>query len=166
MNTFASSSQGKPVPSTCWAPSSRADSSSNGASRTVTSLTRSMSGMVSLSVVSLGAESTASSSLVAFSTTLVNGEFVPRSEYATRPRPPSTTSRASVEASRDLLLRFLYSLRSSLRLDRYVRLDRYTFNVITFRPARGLRNPVASYTTYASKTTYRLQQDHLFVAAL
>src|SRR5918994_6233567 len=166
MNTFASSSQGKPVPSTCWAPSSRADSSSNGASRTVTSLTRSMSGMVSLSVVSLGAESTASSSLVAFSTTLVNGEFVPRSEYATRPRPPSTTSRASEEASRDLLLRFLYSLLISLRFDRYIRLDRYTFKGITFRRTRLVRSPAPSYTTYASKMTCRLQQDHPFVTAL
>src|SRR5919112_3624593 len=165
MNTFASSSQGKPVPSTCWAPSSRADSSSYGASRTVTSLTRSIAGMVSLSVVSEGTESASSSSLVAFSTTFVNGEFVPRSEYATRPRPPSTTSKASVEANRDLLLRFLCSLLSSLRFDRYIRLDRYTFKGITFRRTRLIRGPAPSYTTYASKMTYRLQQYHPFVTA-
>src|SRR5918997_7118399 len=157
MNTFASSSQGKPVPSTCWAPSSRADSSSYGASMTVTSLTRSIAGMVSLRVVSEGVvEPASSSSVEAFSTTLVSGEFAPRSEYATRPRPPTTTSRASVEANRDLLLRFLYSLRSSLRFDRYIRLDRYTFKVITSRRTRLVRGPAPSYTTYASKMTYRL----------
>src|SRR5215210_6227409 len=108
--------------------------------------------MVSLSVVSFGAESAISSSFVAFETAFDNGESSPRRAYATRPRPASTTSRASVEATRDLV-RFL----RSLRLDRYIRLDRYTFKAITFLRTRLVHDPAPSYTTYASKMPYRLQ---------